>query len=49
MALAVLTHPELAVDARKQLVGADEERMVSRTGPTVETATCEDRCLFGKD
>lgn len=48
IAIAALIHPEL-VDARKRLIGADGERLHSRTGPTVTTDTCEDRCLFGKD
>lgn len=48
MAIALIIHPELT-DARKQLVGADEERLVTRTSPVVGTETCEDRCIFGKD
>ena len=47
-AIALLTYPELA-DARKRLIGADGNRLQSRTGPTVTTDTCEDQCLFGKD
>ena len=47
-ALALLASQNF-VDARKQLVGADENRLDTATHPTVTTATCEDQCVFGKD
>lgn len=48
-ALLLIANPDLVVDARKQLVGADEDRLATALHPTVSTATCEDRCVFGKD
>lgn len=34
-AVLLLSNPELAVDARKQLVGADEQRVASYKSPLV--------------
>ena len=48
-ALLLIANPDLVVDARKQLVGADEDRLATALHPTVSTETCEDRCVFGKD
>ena len=47
-AVLLLSNPEL-VDARKQLVGADEQRLATYKSPLVSTDTCEDFCVFGKD
>ena len=48
IAMALVAFPELG-EARKQLVGMDEKRLEERSSPVVGTATCEDRCVFGKD
>ena len=38
------------VDARKQLIDANENRLQGRSmTPKVGSATCEDKCLFGKN
>lgn len=47
VAVALISCPEIG-EARKQLVDADEQRLETRASPTVSTATCEDRCLYGK-
>ena len=48
IAMALVAFPELA-EARQQLVGLDEKRLEERSSPVVGPATCEDRCVFGKD
>lgn len=47
-AIVLLACPDM-VDARKQLVGADDNRLATVSHPTVTTETCEDQCVFGKD
>ena len=48
-AIALLAFSDVA-DARKQLVDANENRLVTReSDPVVGTVTCEDYCLYGKD
>lgn len=48
-AVLLLSNPELVVDARKQLVDANEQRVATYKSPLVKTDTCEDYCVFGKD
>ena len=47
-ALLLLTVPELA-EARKKLVGADNNRLLTRSSPTVGSDTCPEQCVFGKN
>ena len=50
--LALLSNPDIMADARKQLIGADEQRLATRGGPNtpiVKSETCKDYCFFGKD
>ena len=47
-AFLLLSNPEY-VDARKQLIDANEQRLASHKSPLVSAETCEDYCVFGKD
>ena len=46
-ALLLMSAPEM-VDARKQLVGADNERLLTRASPLVGSDQCEEQCLMGR-
>ncbi len=47
-ALLLLSAPELA-EARKQLVGADNERLLTRSSPKVGSDNCPEQCVMGKN